>query len=154
MIMKILKRGVVEKKEEEETKSMPHAPVIYADGSYNGDIISSAAVFRQLAVPSASSIISTKANTIRVALKFVVSADKSKLRVEKPKTFSLKKNNDWNVYHLFAIGNHIILTWILNHIGIHGNTLVEEEAKDTLKNSFTDFKPLIAKYILKCLGQS
>jgi hypothetical protein len=67
----------VEKKGEEETKSMPHAPVIYADGSNNGDIISPAAVFRQLAVSSASSIISTKANTILVALKFVVSADKS-----------------------------------------------------------------------------
>ena len=76
--MNILKKGVVQKRGEEETKSMPHAPVIYADGSNNGDIISSAAVFRQLAVPSASSIISTKVNTILVALKFVVSADKSK----------------------------------------------------------------------------
>ena len=77
--MKILKKGGSREKGEEETKPMPHAPVIYADGSNNGDIISSAAVFRQLAVPSASSIISTKANTILVALKFVVSADKSKL---------------------------------------------------------------------------
>lgn len=72
--------------------------------------------------------------------------------LKNPKPFPWKKNNDWNLYHHFAISNHIILTWILNHIGIHGNTLAEEEAKDTLKNPFTDFKPFIAKYILKCLG--
>ena len=51
---------------------------MYTDGSNNGDIISSTAAFRELPVSSASSIISTEANTILVALKFVVSSDKNK----------------------------------------------------------------------------
>jgi hypothetical protein len=31
-----------------------------------------------------------------------------------------------------AIGKHVIFTWILSHIGIHGNTVVHKETKDAL----------------------
>ena len=57
---------------------------------------------------------------------------------------------------LVAIGKHVIFTWIPSHIGIHGNTLVDQEAKDALDKPisncsipYTDFKPFIIKYILK-----
>jgi hypothetical protein len=30
---------------------------------------------------------------------------------------------------LVAIGKHVIFTWIPSHIGIHGNTVVDQEAK-------------------------
>lgn len=53
-----------------------HQDLMYTDGSNNGDIISSTAAFRELPVSSASSIISTEANTILVAVKFVVYSDK------------------------------------------------------------------------------
>jgi hypothetical protein len=35
---------------------------------------------------------------------------------------------------LVAIGNQVISTWILRHIGIHGNTVVDKEAKDALND--------------------
>ena len=31
-----------------------------------------------------------------------------------------------------AIGKHVIFTWIPSHIGIHGNTVVDHEAKNAL----------------------
>ena len=57
---------------------------------------------------------------------------------------------------LVAIGKHVIFTWIPSHIGIHGNTVVDQEAKnaldDTVSNCYipyTDIKAFIVKYILK-----
>jgi ribonuclease HI len=39
---------------------------------------------------------------------------------------------------LVAIDKHVIFTWIPSHIGIHGNTVVDHEAKNAL--DYTDFK--------------
>ena len=57
---------------------------------------------------------------------------------------------------LLVIGKHVIFTWIPSHIGIHGNTVVNQEAKNALDDPvsncsipYTDFKPLIMTYILK-----
>jgi hypothetical protein len=57
---------------------------------------------------------------------------------------------------LLVIGKHVIFTWIPSHIGIHGNTFVDQEAKNALDDPvsncsipYTDFKPLIMTYILK-----
>ena len=57
---------------------------------------------------------------------------------------------------LVAIGKHVIFTWIPSHIGIHGNTVVDREAKNALDDHvsncsipYTDIKPFIVKYILK-----
>ena len=57
---------------------------------------------------------------------------------------------------LVAIGKHVIFTWIPSHIGIHGNTVVDREAKNALDDPvsncsipYTDIKPFIVKYILK-----
>jgi ribonuclease HI len=38
---------------------------------------------------------------------------------------------------LVAIGKHVIFTWIPSHIGIHGNTVVDQEAKNALGNIHT-----------------
>ena len=55
---------------------------------------------------------------------------------------------------LVAIGKHVIFTWIPSHIGIHGNTVFDQEAKNTLDDPvsncsipYTDIKPFIVKYI-------
>jgi hypothetical protein len=60
---------------------------------------------------------------------------------------------------LVAISKHVIFTWIPSHI--HGNTVVDQEAKNTLDDPvsncsipYTDFKPFIMKYILKCWQDS
>ena len=57
---------------------------------------------------------------------------------------------------LVAIGKHVIFTWIPSHIGIHGNTVFDREAKNTLDDPvsncsipYTDIKPFIVKYISK-----
>ena len=57
---------------------------------------------------------------------------------------------------IVAIDKHVIVTWIPSHIGIHGNTVVDREAKNALDDPvsncsipYTDFKPFIVKYILK-----
>jgi hypothetical protein len=48
------------------------------------------------------------------------------------------------------------VTWIFSHIGIHGKTVVDKEAKDALDNPISNcsipysyFKAFIMKYILK-----
>jgi hypothetical protein len=57
---------------------------------------------------------------------------------------------------LVVIGKHVIFTWILSHLVSHGNTVVDQKAKDVLEKpifncyiSHTDLKPFIVKYILK-----
>ena len=57
---------------------------------------------------------------------------------------------------LVTIDQHVIFTWIPSHIGINGNTVVDQEAKDALDDPisncsirYRDFKPFIVKYILK-----
>jgi hypothetical protein len=57
---------------------------------------------------------------------------------------------------LVAIGKHVLFTWIPSHIGIHGNTVVDQKAKNALDDPesncsipYTDLKPLIMTYILK-----
>ena len=103
-----------------------------------------------------------------LALKFVASSDKSKfmicsdslsclLAIESCKTqnpFILKIVEIYK--SLVAIGKHVIFTWIPSHIGIHGNTVVDKEAKNALDDPesncsipYNYFKPLIMEYILK-----
>ena len=110
---------------------------------------------------------------ILFALKFVASSDKSKfmicsdslscmLLIESCKTqnpFILKIGEIYK--SLVAVGKHVVFTWIPSHIGIHGNTVVDQEAKDALDDPifncsipFTDFKPFNMKYILKCWQDS
>ena len=57
---------------------------------------------------------------------------------------------------LVVIGKHIIFTWIPSYMGIHGNTVVDQEAGDVLDNPifncsipYTNCKPFIIQYILK-----
>ena len=143
---------------------------MYTDCSGDGDRVASTAVFRQpvlfLRLPSASSIFSAEANAIRLALNFVASSDESKfiissyslslLGIASCKTensFILKIIEIWKSF--VAFGKHVIFTWI-DHICIHGNTVVDQEAKDALDDHishcsipYTDFKTFIRKYILK-----
>ena len=57
---------------------------------------------------------------------------------------------------LVAIGKHVIFTWIPSHIGIHGNTVVDQEAKETFDYPISIFSIpysnsnlFIMKYILQ-----
>jgi hypothetical protein len=54
---------------------------------------------------------------------------------------------------LVAIGKHVILKWILSHMGIHWNTVVDHEANNALDDPvsncsipYADFKTCIMKY--------
>ena len=121
---------------------------IYTDGSKDGGRVASTAVLGQQVyyarLPSASSVFSAEANAILLALKFVASSDKSKcmicsdslsflLAIESCKTQNPFILKIVQIYKgLVAIGKHIIFTWIPSHIGIHGNTVVDKEAKNAL----------------------
>ena len=57
---------------------------------------------------------------------------------------------------LLLLVGHAIFTWIPSHLVSHGNTVVDQEAKDALDKpifncsiAHTDFKPFIVKYILE-----
>jgi len=41
---------------------------------------------------------------------------------------------------LVAIDKHVIFSWIPIPIGIHGNTVVDQEAKDTLDDPISNLK--------------
>ena len=124
-------------------------------------------------LPSAISIFSAETNAILLALKFVASSEKIKfmicsdslsclLAIESCKTqnpFILKIVEIYK--SLVAIGKHVIFTWIPSHIGLRGNTVVDQEAKNALNGPvsncfipYTYFKPFIVKYILKCWQDS
>ena len=143
---------------------------IYTDGSQDGDKLASAAVFGQQVystrLPSASSIFSAEATAIRLALTFVASSEKSKfmicsdslsclLAIERCKTQNPFILKIVEIYEksLVAI---VIFTSIPSRIGIQGNTVVDQEAKNALDDPvsncsipYTDFKPFIMTYILK-----
>ena len=144
---------------------------IYTDGSKDGDRVASAAVFGQQVysarLPSASSIFSAEATAIRLALKFVASSEKSKfmicsdslsclLAIESCKIqnpFILKIVEIYKKKSLVAI---VIFTSIPIRIGIQGNIVVDQEAKNALDDPvsncsipYIDFKPLIMTYIIK-----
>jgi len=117
---------------------------------------------------SASSIFSAEANAILLALKFLTCSDKSKFMICSESLswlLSIESCKTQNPFilkiveidkSLVAIGKHVIFTWIPSHIGIHGNKVVDKEAKNALDDPvsncsipYNDFKPLIMKYILK-----
>jgi hypothetical protein len=89
-------------------------------------------------------------NAILLALKFVASSDMSKfmicsdslsclLAIESCKTqkpFILKIVEIYK--SLVAIGKHVIFTWIPSDIGIHGNTVDDKEAKNTLNDPLSN----------------
>jgi hypothetical protein len=103
-----------------------------------------------------------------LALKFVASSEKSKFMICSDSLSCLlaieccKSQNPFilkivEIYkNLVAIGKHVIFTWMPSHIGIHGSTVVDQEAKNALDDPvsncsipYTNFKPLIMTYILK-----
>ena len=89
--------------------------------------------------------------------KFIYSDSKSVLQVLQSKNSStplitrlLDKMNS------LSKNNSIILTWLPSHIGIQGNERSEQSCKKALqthisntKIPYTDFKPLINKFIIK-----
>jgi len=57
------------------------------------------------------------------------------LRVINSKTLLFKKKKKKKRKEILVdIDKHDILTWTTSHIGIHGNTYVDQEAKDALDN--------------------
>ena len=134
--------------------------------------VASAAVFGQQVysarLPSASSIFSAEANAIPLALKLVASSEKSKfmiysdslsclLAIESCKTQNTFISKIVEIYtSIVAIDKHVICTWIPTHIGIYGNTVVDQEANNALDDPvsncsipYTYFKPFIMKHTLK-----
>ena len=79
-----------------------------------------------------------------LALKFVASSEKSKFMICSDSLSCLlaieccKSQNPFilkivEIYkNLVAIGKHVIFTWMPSHIGIHGSTVVDQEAKNAL----------------------
>jgi hypothetical protein len=103
-----------------------------------------------------------------LALKFVASSDKSKFMICFDSLSWLLTIESWKsqnpfilkiveIYKsLLAIGMHVIFTWSPSRIGIHGNTVVYQGAKNALDDHvsncsipYTDFKSFIIQYILK-----
>ena len=145
---------------------------IYTDGSKDGDRVASAAVFGHrtstLRLPSVSSIFTAETMAIILALQFIAKSSKKKfiicsdslsnlLAIENAK---IKNPLILKILHfirkLFIEKKEIIFMWVPSHVGIHGNTVVDMEAKDALDNEisnapvpYSDFKPLIRKYIFK-----
>ena len=148
----------------------PDYSTIYTDGSKDEDKVASAAVFGERVetrrLPSASSVFTAEAQAILLAMKIVASSDEHKfiicsdslsclLAIENFKVMNPNILKIIQIYKaLVALGKEVVFFWIPSHVGIHGNTVVDQEAKNALKNNvincdipFTDFKPVIFKYI-------
>ena len=143
---------------------------IYTDGSKDGDKVASAAVFGERVetrrLPSASSIFSAEAQAILLALKIVASSVEDKFLVCSDSLsclLAIENNKVKNPFilkiiqiyrSLTTLGKVVVFFWIPSHVGIHGNTVVDREARKALNNDiincklpFTDFKSFILKYI-------
>ena len=140
----------------------------YADGSKDGDSVASAAVLGLQVysdrLPSASLIFSAlvmklmqyvllwssiplliRVNSWSIQIIFLACWQLS------CKTFILKIVDIYK--SLVAIGKHVILKWILSHMGIHWNTFIDQEANNALDDPvsncsipYADFKTFIMKY--------
>jgi hypothetical protein len=73
-----------------------------------------------------------------------------------PKNIYLIDTGSWNLWKavLLSVRSHI-------HVCIYGKTVVDQEAKAALENPislspipYTDFKPFVMKYILRCWQDS
>ena len=148
----------------------PDYSTVYTDGSKDGDRVASAALFGDrvstLRLPSSSSIFTAEARAIILALKFIAASDKSKFIICSDSLSCLlaiqsaKLKNPLINQILYVIRNlnilekEVVFLWVPSHVGIQGNTAVDQEAKDALNDPidnctipFSDFKPLILKYV-------
>jgi hypothetical protein len=95
-------------------------------------------------------------------LKFVASSEKSKFMIcsdslsclfaiescKTQNTFILKNVEIYK--SLVAIGKHVIFTWIPSYIGIHGNTVVDREAKNALNDPLSNCSISIYCRVFRC----
>ena len=145
---------------------------VYTDGSKDDDRVASAALFgdrvASLRLPPPASIFTAEAKAIILALKFIAASNKSKfiicsdslsclLAIQSAK---LKNPIIKEILHVFRnlniLGKEVVFLWIPSHVGIHGNTTVDQEAKDALNDPitncqipYTDFKFYIKQYVVK-----
>ena len=154
-----------------EIKShFPNFYTVYTDGSKDGDRVAAAAVLGKEAaterLPSEASIFTAEATAILLALSIIDESTKTKFIICSDSLSCLLaiKNHRFKntlIYHIISLidrlktfNKEIVFLWVPSHVGIQGNTIVDRVAKEALddelsncKIPYTDFKPLIRKYI-------
>ena len=148
---------------------------VYTDGSTDGskeDSKAGCAVisgnhFKMLRIPDDTSIFTTEAKAVDLALDFIRTCDtynkfiifSDSLSVLKAMNHTSSKNPNIQKLlekcHKLLANKEIVLCWIPSHIGILENETVDQKAKtcafiitNFFKIPFSNFKPSINKYIL------
>lgn len=150
----------------------PDFSTVYTDGSKDGDSVACAAVHGDRTVterlPSSASIFTAEARAILLALKLITQSNLSQFIICSDSLSCLLaiKNHKlkntlilqilYFIHRLREFDKEIVFLWVPSHVGIQGNSVVDRVAKKALNEiikdvslPYTDFKPLIRKYILK-----
>ena len=153
---------------QELSSQYPDFRHIYTDGSKDGPNVASACVSqthtRKCLLPDNASIFTAEIQAINMALDYIKDANLSKVLIFSDSLSVLQSINNCNLdnplvqdillrYHNMS-SKHIILCWLPSHTGIKGNEKADIAAKSALllppsnfKLPYTDFKPIIYKYL-------
>ena len=142
---------------------------IYTGGSKDGPNVASACVSqnhtRKCRLSDNASIFTAEIQAINMALDYIKGANLSKVLIFSDSLSVLQSINNCKLdnplvqdilsrFHNMS-SKHIILCWLPSHTGIKGNEKADIAAKSALllppsnfKLPYTDFKPVINKYLL------
>lgn len=155
----------------------PGSTKIYTDGSKKGKAVSAAAVtvgkVLVKRLPDHASIFSAEARAILLALDIVHDSPNQHFLILSDSLSCLQSIENRNLQNPLILeilenldeklisGRNITFVWVPSHVGIAGNTAADATAKAALclqkSNSlvpYSDFKPLINTYAIKCWQQS
>ena len=146
----------------------PNFQHIYTDGSKDGPNVASACVSqnhtRKCRLPDNASIFTAEIQAINMALDYIKNANLSKVLIFSDSLSVLQSIKNCKLdnplvqdillrFHNMS-SKHIILCWLPSHTGIKGNEKADIAAKSELllppsnfELSYTDFKPIINKYL-------
>ena len=153
-----------------ELKSQyPDHIAVYTDGSKDGDKVGCASVSElhtsRVRLRDRSSIFTAEVQAIYLALHFISSNNNKEFIIFSDSLSVLQSLNNRNFsnplvqqllikYHKLSTQKDIIFCWLPSHVGISGNEEADKVAKSSLnmqetklKLPYTDFKPLINKYV-------
>ena len=143
---------------------------IYTDGSKNGNRVGCAIVsgrqYLMVRLPDAASIYTAELHAICVAMEYILGTDNDSFMICVDSMSCLQAIESLNVDNPIILNilelygtlktkqKNIVLCWVPSHVGIRGNELADDFAKDALYENityialpFSDYSPAIKEYV-------
>ena len=143
---------------------------IYTDGSKDGNRVGCAIVsgrqYLMVRLPDAASIYTAELHAICVAMEYILGTDNDSFMICVDSMSCLQAIESLNIDNPIILNilelygtlktkqKNIVLCWVPSHVGIRGNELADDFAKDALNENityialpFSDYSPAIKEYV-------